>query len=267
MVEMMVDESICKLIAVREGLPLDFVAKEFYLMDLFVHMGKSGALNKLIFKGGTALNKVYLGSASRFSEDLDFDFIGKDLQEILGGLERTPVGFEATETRRILGNTITQIDFLYITQWGKKDRLRLDINVKPYAKTTEPLQVKEIASKFAGSTAFQITIYGLEDLLVRKMSALRDRTEGKDIFDVSNAIDMADSKKLLRAIQNYTHHNGVSASDFLKDIVNKLRKADYKKLRNLTNPYIPLNNRPNDWKILSDTLAMKLEMLEKPMNK
>ena len=80
MVEMMVDESICKLIAVREGLPLDFVAKEFYLMDLFAHIGKSGALNKLIFKGGTALNKVYLGNSSRFSEDLDFDFVGKDLQ-------------------------------------------------------------------------------------------------------------------------------------------------------------------------------------------
>lgn len=258
---MIVDEDICGLIAGKEGMPLDFVAKEFYLMELLRELSDAGVLKAMIFKGGTALNKIYLKENGRFSEDLDFDFVGKHWQETFKAITTKISGFESLETRRIIRNKVVQVDFLYKTAWGKKDRVRLDINVKPYAKTAENLQMEEVASTFAGQGAGQVQVYGINDLLARKMSALKDRAEGKDIFDVSNAIDLTDRDKLLRAISLVASDEGHTAKEFLNESIERIKDINYKKMRNITNPYIPLRNRPSDWKILADTLSMKLHTL------
>ena len=39
---------------------------------LLHHLHEMGILTRLIFKGGTALRKLYAGNAGRFSLDLDF---------------------------------------------------------------------------------------------------------------------------------------------------------------------------------------------------
>ncbi|MGI0135157.1 MAG: nucleotidyl transferase AbiEii/AbiGii toxin family protein [Candidatus Micrarchaeaceae archaeon] len=257
---MIVDEGVCRLLAAREGLPMDFVAKEFYLMQLLKGLSDLGALDSMIFKGGTALNKIYIKEGYRFSEDLDFDFTGKSWPELFKVVTTKISGFEALEARRIIGDRVAQVDFLYKTEWGKKDRVRLDVNTRPYTKTVDPIQMREAMPQFTGSGVSSVQVYGIDDLLSRKMSALKDRAEGKDIFDVSNALGLADKKKLLKAIALIATGKG-GAKEFLSETVKKVEGADYKRLRKLTNPYIPLKNRPPDWKILADTLIMKLQML------
>jgi Nucleotidyl transferase AbiEii toxin, Type IV TA system len=51
----------------REAAILD-IAQDLLLRDLH----DSGALDALVFKGGTALRKLYAGNQGRFSLDLDF---------------------------------------------------------------------------------------------------------------------------------------------------------------------------------------------------
>ncbi|PIN83340.1 hypothetical protein COV61_03375, partial [Candidatus Micrarchaeota archaeon CG11_big_fil_rev_8_21_14_0_20_47_5] len=71
---MEINLEVCRTIAVQYGLPLQFVAKEFYVFDVLGQIAELTAGKKeLVFKGGTALNKIYLGKMQRFSEDLDFD--------------------------------------------------------------------------------------------------------------------------------------------------------------------------------------------------
>ena len=52
---------VCKTIAVQRGLPLQFVIKEFHLFEVLSQVVSitTAENRKLIFKGGTALNKIY----------------------------------------------------------------------------------------------------------------------------------------------------------------------------------------------------------------
>ena len=259
---MIVDEDICKLISAKEGLPLDFVAKEFYMMELLRNLLQKDIMGHMIFKGGTAINNAYLKEEYRFSEDLDFDFVGTDWATAFKELVHKSADFESIESRKTLRGKVVQIDFLYKTAWGKRDRIRLDVNVTPNAKTSEPVRLAEVSPQFGGFGAVSVRTYGIDDLLARKLAALESRGEGKDIYDANNAFGLADKKKLLSAIKLLLNRSEKGEENrFIEKIMEKLKNTDYKKVRNLTNPYIPLRNRPTDWKIFIDTLIIKLEGL------
>ena len=82
---MKLDLEVCRAIAIRYGLPLQFVFKEFHLMDVISQIAALTILepNSLVFKGGTALSKVYLQKMQRFSEDADFDLVTENARKDL----------------------------------------------------------------------------------------------------------------------------------------------------------------------------------------
>ena len=55
---------------------------------LLRHLRSDGILDRLVFKGGTALRKLYAGNSGRFSLDLDFSVatIGEDSDDVLSEL-------------------------------------------------------------------------------------------------------------------------------------------------------------------------------------
>lgn len=58
--------------------------KEIVLTYLLQLMAERGILERLAFKGGTCLRKMFLGSVGRFSTDLDFTRIEEhDHQEAI----------------------------------------------------------------------------------------------------------------------------------------------------------------------------------------
>jgi len=67
----------------EKGLPVAMMEKDYVLGWLL--FGLSG-VKGLIFKGGTALSKVYFPRTWRLSEDLDFVFNG-DFQKIIDSME------------------------------------------------------------------------------------------------------------------------------------------------------------------------------------
>lgn len=260
---MIADEEICRLIAAREGLPTDFIVKEIYLMRLLGELSRIGATKNIIFKGGTALNKVYLQKDYRFSEDVDFDFSGKDWANHYTMLKEGVAGFEGSEARYLRAARTYQIDYLYKIPAGRKDRVRLDVNIGIKIKGVDKIVQRDVTSRFIGETVRGIQTYGFEDLLARKMHALGSRAEGKDLYDVYNAIDMANKPKLVKAM-SYTiaaYSEPETAEQFLENIIQKLSGTDYRKVRDLTNPYIPIRSRPSDWSMVIDTLIEKLKIL------
>ncbi len=262
---MIIDEDIARLRAAKEGLPADFIVKDSMLMELLRMMSASGILERMIFKGGTALNKIYFKEDFRFSEDLDFDFSGNDWNSDYKWLIAEKAGFYSLEARQILKGKVFQIDYMYRTGKDKKDRIRLDINISANIKTVEKIKSLEVVSTFVDTVVSNVRVYGFEDLLARKIGALRNRTEGKDIFDASFGIRMANASRLVSAISCMlsTSSKPESAYEFLNETIEKVRAVDYKKARNLTNQYIPIKSRPSDWKIMIDSLVDNLIKLEK----
>lgn len=251
----------CRALAIQNGLPLQFVIKEFRVFDVLGQITMNTAPDKnLVFKGGTALNKVYLGSIQRFSEDLDFDSGTESMAEtrkkceaIAGKLD----GYEIGEFRKVRGTF--QFDCKYDNQLGGKDNVRVDVAAKKII-TARPTEVKPAKSKFTERFVTGFYTYSIEDLTARKMHALRTRAEGKDFYDVYNALplcgDMTEPvEEMLRSEKSRE-----TPQKFLEKTVETVKTADAKKLRNLTNPFIPSGSRPN-WVELKNDLAAKLENL------
>ncbi len=258
------DIDVCKSISARIGLPLDFIAKEFYLFNLMEGIKDGGFFSGLIFKGGTALNTIYMDNL-RFSEDLDFD-LSKDIQDremphYINQIISAIRGFYSTESRRV-GQTY-MIDFVYSSPLGRKDRVRLDIRVGTKHATVKPPGPSVMKSKITNQSIGGVLAYGFEDLLARKMNALASRMEGKDMFDVANSIKKADLKLLKKAVKYALEDDSktISVSDFIEGIVQKLATADYSRIMKLTNPYIPIASRPKDWRILSADLMEDIKKL------
>lgn len=69
------DIEMLRYLAAKTGLSLNYISKDeklsYLLFQLWEIFGR-----KVILKGGTALNRVYLSklNASRFSEDIDLDY-------------------------------------------------------------------------------------------------------------------------------------------------------------------------------------------------
>jgi len=73
----------------REAAILD-IAQDLLLRDLQF----AGALDALVFKGGTALRKLYAGNQGRFSLDLDFSLADPEpiILDLAGNIDGTSIG-------------------------------------------------------------------------------------------------------------------------------------------------------------------------------
>ncbi len=263
---MELDLEICRAIAIRYGLPLQFVFKEFHLMDV---MSQIAALtisepNNLVFKGGTALNKVYLQKTQRFSEDADFDLVTENAkkelrlfsEKLAGGLK----DYRIREFRMV--RSTVQFYCVYETPMGGTDHVRIDIAPKKLL-TANPLENRQIVSEFAHASISGIRIYSIEDLTARKLNALAARAEGKDLYDVYMALPMCSKHVLKAAIGLMLESEGIdeAVDVFIQKAAIRLKKSDPNKMGNLTNPFIPAANRPKSWEELKNDLSAKLEDL------
>jgi predicted nucleotidyltransferase component of viral defense system len=265
---MNLDLEVCRAIAIRYGLPLQFVFKEFHLMDVISQIAALTILepNSLVFKGGTALSKVYLQKMQRFSEDADFDLVTenarKDLPDFCKKLADGIKGYKIAEFRRI--RFTMQFDCEYETPLGGTDHVRVDVASKKLL-TAKPLESRQIVSEFTQSSISGMRIYSIEDLTARKMNALATRAEGKDLYDVHAALPMCSKKVLKTAIELMLESEDIVgiAEVFLQKAILRLKTSDPKKMRNITNPFIPAANRPKSWEELKNDLLLKFEALQK----
>ncbi len=253
---------VCRSIAGKWGLPLDFVIKEFQVFDVLGQITVVTAGDKrLVFKGGTALNKVYFTEQQRFSEDLDFDLASATPQEAFTyakELSGKITGFEIGEFRRIRQTVMFECGF--VSPLGKKDHVRVDISGKKIA-TANPLVIGSARSTFTDRVVTGFEVYSFDDLVSRKLNALGDRCEGKDVYDVAMSISKTENIKPAIAKALESEGKSISVQAFLHQCIAKLEKVNADKLMKLTNPLIPFASRPRDWKIVIDTLVDRLKAL------
>lgn len=184
----MIPKSELRKIARDRNLRLDLVEKDYALGWMIIAISKSSLKDKLIFKGGTALSKVYFPLDWRISEDLDFtlsdDAVLEDLSIKL--LDELPSITE--ELSR--GLTIEFNKKPFINPGFLQSRVQFK---GPISKNT--VKIEATIENFIGEfnnvkvtptydyPEFNISTYSLNNILAEKLRSIIERTRIRDYYD------------------------------------------------------------------------------------
>lgn len=189
--------------------------------------------NALAFRGGTALYKLHLRPAARYSEDIDpvqtrAEAAGpmmRALRETLDPWLGVPK-WKQTEGR---------VTFAY--RFNSEDvpplplRVKVEINTREhfsvYGLTKAPFNVS--SRWFQG--ACETTTYELDELLGTKLRALYQRKAGRDLFDPAVALggSQANAERIVRVFLHYMEHGGhtITRALFEQNLAEKMGDPEF----------------------------------------
>jgi len=226
-------------LSAKEELSLNYIAKDEKISEILL---KLQDIEKIILKGGTAINRVYL-KTKRFSEDIDFDIIvNGNLKQALAKTKEivdTIKGFNI-EMARIMNQTI-RYDLTYTNLLQHKDKIRLEFR---HLKKANTYSKKVVNFGYVPYDSALLNVYELEELIIHKLNCIINRKEGKDFFDLYYLLDLP--------------HKRIK---FSKDkIIERLNLDDkeIKAISNVINHYIPKDKRP-DWSLFLEELKEKIK--------
>lgn len=185
---------------------------------------------RLAFRGGTALHKLFLAPATRYSEDID-----------LVQVKAEPFG-------AIIDRVREQLSFLGIPRVKQKQhnntivyniqseddvpmKLKIEVNTREHFSLygLQNIPVKSDSEWDNGEAL--VPTYGLDELLATKLRALYQRKKGRDLFDLWYALNNAEVniEKVIEAFKHYMNEEGneVTQKEFIKNMEKKIGDADF----------------------------------------
>lgn len=179
------------------------------LVELF---SRPTIANALAFRGGTALYKLHFRPAARYSEDIDL------VQTEPGG-----IGLALDAIHEALDSWLGK------PQW-KQSEARVTLNYRFESEDVPPVRLKlkveinsrehftvyglknhhfEVSSRWFSGAA-DVRTYELDELLGTKLRALYQRNKGRDLFDLSLALQREDvsPERILEVFAQYMNEDG-----------------------------------------------------------
>jgi predicted nucleotidyltransferase component of viral defense system len=200
------------------------------LVEIFSHPLLKVAL---AFRGGTALYKLHLKPAARYSEDVDLvqtraEAAGPMMHALREALDPW-LGVPKWK------QTDGRVTFVY--RVASEDmpprplKVKVEINTREhfavFGLKTVPFSVK--SRWFQGSC--EITTYELDELLGTKLRALYQRKGGRDLFDLAVALGSrkANAERIVTVFLQYMEHGGHHITRALveQNLAEKMRDPDF----------------------------------------
>lgn len=169
----------------KEGIPQAIVEKDYVLSIVLKELSESPLRDNLVFKGGTAIKKVYFKEA-RFSEDLDFTVLNlekraivKQMRNIFENRGILNVSFKDIKEEKTTAGLRVSLRFVSLLQ--QPQRIRFDFSFRENI-VLKPLERELIDDYSLGKTVLRVL--SLEELLAEKIHALFWRTAPRDLYDI-----------------------------------------------------------------------------------
>ncbi len=165
---------------------------------------------KLAFRGGTCLNKLYWKVPWRYSEDLDFvqivpQPIGPTIKLLRNVLKEFFSGEPLWENKK----RGFRLFYKYPVQEGpnKVQQVKIEINTREhFAFEGYKKKVISLDSAWRSGKA-NVTTFSLEELLATKLRALYQRRKGRDLFDLwMSQEEKPDYEKVVSIYLKYMAH-------------------------------------------------------------
>lgn len=139
----------------------------------------------LAFRGGTALHKLYLNPAPRYSEDIDLVQVKPGpIKPIMQRINEVITFFEEPRKTDIRGHG-PKMYYRFNSEYENiRLRLKIEINSKEHFHVLDWVEFPfKVANEwFSGETT--IKTYSINELLGTKLRALYQRRKGRDLFDL-----------------------------------------------------------------------------------
>lgn len=171
--------------------------KEVVLTFLLQLLSERGILDRMAFKGGTCLRKMFLGTQGRFSTDLDFTGIeGHDHEEVIlammDAFEQPFHGIQFAIADEGYYETQDGLSWgvnpTYAHEWNASGvsevKLQISRRETPTLPTERRLQIEQSYSRLLPFAPAEITCLALEEILAEKIRACYQRNKARDIFDL-----------------------------------------------------------------------------------
>jgi len=210
------------------------VEQDLVLSRALVAMySNSTVADQLVFRGGSALNKLFFAEAGRYSEDID-----------LVRRKAGPIGNLIGEIRKTLdywlgspkwkqGRDRFSLYYRFETSFEPVSgmRLKIEINTREHFSVlgTDRREFSVDNPWFTNSADVQV--YKLDELLGTKMRALYQRKKGRDLFDLWLALKSGetDCDRIIECFLRYMDYSGspVSRAEFEKNLSEKLDSRQF----------------------------------------
>lgn len=184
---------------------------------------------QLVFRGGSALHKLYFHPARRYSEDIDlvqieagpigpiFDALRTMLTPLLGEPQRKQGPGVVTLTYRMSSEMPPVVPLKLKVEINSREHFTvLGMRMVPFAMTSP---------WFTGTC--EVPTFSLEELLGTKLRALYQRRKGRDLFDLWLGLTegRASAEQIVTCFRQYMKHGGlqVSRQEFSQNLADKRR--------------------------------------------
>ncbi|MFA5859623.1 MAG: nucleotidyl transferase AbiEii/AbiGii toxin family protein [Elusimicrobiota bacterium] len=216
--------------------------------------------NNLAFRGGTALHKLYLKPAARYSEDIDLVQIkAAPIGPIFDRLKK--LSFTGGKIKREQKNMNNVLTLFYDSEIPPviQMKLKIEINCREHvpAFIIEPVPLEVQSKWYTGKT--HVMTYTLEELLGTKIRALYQRRKGRDLFDLWYAIKTKKPEltKIVKAFYSYINLtlSKISRVELINNVEAKLKNMDFRNdMTGLIRPEIKYDI-DNAWEFVKEKLV------------
>ncbi len=175
--------------AQETGFRSEILEKVVILIRLLEDINKDNYLrDRLVLKGGTALNLFYFG-LPRLSVDIDLNYIGalnphdmlKERSEITEKIERIFQSLGLTLYRSPNVHAGGKMIWRYPSALGNQGNIEIDLNFMYRIPLLKIMTISSVA--VSGKKAHNVPVLDLHELAAGKLSALINRSAARDVFD------------------------------------------------------------------------------------
>jgi len=190
----MIEKRLVQWYAADAGVDLDIAEREIALVYVLRILADHGLLERLAFKGGTAIRKIYLGNQARFSLDLDFTATQDANPEALI-LDVT--GLFHNHTHHGLTFTIPTGDYYanpescgaeisYQHEWSTSGKFGIQISFRgrPLLPVRPATLRKERYFEWLGFEPPAVPSLELHEIIGEKIRAASQRSRVRDLYDI-----------------------------------------------------------------------------------
>jgi predicted nucleotidyltransferase component of viral defense system len=183
--------------------------------------------DQIIFRGGTCLNKLFWKTPSRYSEDLDFVQIKSGpIGPIVDSLNEVAKRvFDKKPTKKTITRNSLKLFYGFTPEMipGKPLRIKIEVNLREHFSVEGVKQVDfRLDSAWKSGTAKART-FSLNEILGTKIRALHQRKKGRDLYDLSKAIELSPDWR--RSAEIFLHYMDKNKKTIHRDALIKNLQA------------------------------------------